>query len=264
MLKEIKRRFVCFFSLQNRQVTKELVLANIKLSDYHSILGVLCSLIGPVSVLAVMYFVFFSSLGKGIPAYPLYLLTGIVLVNFFTVSSVALADTFVKNRDIVNNTLVLRETLLFVEMSPHLLKFIIELIICCVISAALGLFYWGNIICLVPVLLGIILLVAGTGFILSILRCFTYDTRHIWGMLSRLLYFATPIFYTLDGVSERIRSLLEFCNPLIPILGALRWAVIETPFSRFNCWCAFFIGMVFFIAGYIFFIVFEDKAMEKV
>ena len=126
------------FSRENRNAFRVLAVANFKKSDYDSLLGVLCSLVGPVSILIIMHFVFFASFGKAVKVYPLYLLLGIVLVNFFVTATTFTAEIFYKSGEIVKNTLIAREILLFSDMTIHVVKLVVELGICLLLSIAVG------------------------------------------------------------------------------------------------------------------------------
>src|SRR5579862_9694312 len=72
-------------SKQNRALLAELVRTDFKLRYQGSVVGYAWSLLRPLLLFLILYIVFvnFLSLGKNIPHYPVYLLLGIVLWNFF-------------------------------------------------------------------------------------------------------------------------------------------------------------------------------------
>lgn len=65
---------------------KELVKTDFKLRYQNSFLGYVWSLLRPLLLFVILYLVFtvFLPVGKGIPHYPVYLLLGIVLWNYFS------------------------------------------------------------------------------------------------------------------------------------------------------------------------------------
>src|SRR5688572_33223447 len=73
------------FSKQNRALLRELVATDFKLRYQGSVLGYAWSLLRPLFMFAILYVVFtkFLRLGDSIPHYPIYLLLGIVLWQFF-------------------------------------------------------------------------------------------------------------------------------------------------------------------------------------
>src|SRR5690606_12901516 len=74
------------FSRKNRILLAELVRTDFKLRYQDSILGYLWSLLKPLFLFAILYIIFgvILKLGKGVPNFPVYLLIGVVLWEFFT------------------------------------------------------------------------------------------------------------------------------------------------------------------------------------
>ena len=74
------------FSRKNRILLGELVKTDFKLRYQGSVLGYLWAILRPLLMFAILYLVFAKLLrmGSDIPHYPVYLLTGTVLWNFFT------------------------------------------------------------------------------------------------------------------------------------------------------------------------------------
>ena len=65
---------------------RELVITEFKLRYQGSVLGYIWSLLKPLFLFAILYFVFvyFLRIGEGIPYWPVTMLFGIVLWNFFS------------------------------------------------------------------------------------------------------------------------------------------------------------------------------------
>src|SRR5258708_29457521 len=66
-------------------LVRQLVKTDFKLRYQGSVLGYIWSLLRPLLLFLILYLVFtvFLPVGKGVPHYPVYLLLGIVLWNFF-------------------------------------------------------------------------------------------------------------------------------------------------------------------------------------
>ena len=107
--KKLAKRFKTLFTRQNRLLLHELIRTDIKVRDHNSILGALWSLIGPVALAIIMYLIFRMNIGSQIEAYPLYLLVGIVFVNYFITSTSYLLKVFHVNKSTVLETLVTDE-----------------------------------------------------------------------------------------------------------------------------------------------------------
>src|SRR5829696_5696547 len=68
-----------------RELLVNLVRKELKVKYKSSILGFFWSLLNPAFLLVVYYFVFSVVLGSGIPRFPIYLLSGLLVWNVFNV-----------------------------------------------------------------------------------------------------------------------------------------------------------------------------------
>lgn len=261
-LKKLKTRSLQLFTKFNWNLLAELVRAEFKVTDHNSILGVFWSFLGPLAMLLVMYFIFRARFGQGVHAYPLYLLLGIVCVNFFVTVTTYMIKIFFVNREILLNSTLPRESIILSHLSIHSYKFIIELALCGFLSIFYSLFTWNSILLLLPLLVAYLGLVIGISLLLSLFYCFARDIEHIWMIASRLLFFATPIFYTLDRISPLARKIVYWGNPLTPFLISFQ-QVFMGKINLFNYMYSLLLGSGFFILGYYVFIVLENTALER-
>ncbi|MAS89784.1 MAG: sugar ABC transporter permease, partial [Thaumarchaeota archaeon] len=68
---------------KNRGILFNFAISDLKLRYRNSILGVLWSVIEPLLMLSVLYFVFSTMFKFDIPNFPIYLLLGIIIYNSF-------------------------------------------------------------------------------------------------------------------------------------------------------------------------------------
>jgi len=263
LFRKLKVKRTILFSRYHWDVLRELIRVNFKLMEDNLILGSLWSLIGPIGMLAVLYFIFRSRFGVDINAYPLYLLTGIVLINFFVTVTTSLLRVFFSNRELALNSAVPREILVLANFSMSMYKFLIEFLFCGVISVFYGFLNWQAVLWAIPLLLAYSGLLLGTGFILSALFCFARDIEHLWALASRLFFFATPIFYSLNDLSLWGKALVYYLNPLTPFLVSFR-GILMGNMSFFSYFHSLAIGGIFFIVGYSAFVLLENAIVEKI
>jgi lipopolysaccharide transport system permease protein len=248
----------------NRTILLELVRANIKASDYHSFLGGMWSLVGTTVMLAALYFVFSKHFGQGIQGYPLYLLIGIILVNFFITATSHLLKVLIFNRDIALNSTIPRENLVLATISINAWKLGIELAICTLVSMGYGFYAWRSALLFFPILLSFLALVLGIGLALSLFYCFARDVEHIWAIFSRLFLFVTPVFYTVDSLAPAMRALISYLNPLTPFLKAFRaiflhGGALAAPVLG-HC---LILGTAALSASYLIFLRWEGAALDR-
>src|SRR6195952_2374858 len=91
------------FSKQNRALLAELVRTDFKLRYQGSALGYAWSLLRPLLIFVILYIVFvkFLKLGDGVPHFPIYLLLGIVIWNFFNEMTVQSLGSIVGRGDLI-------------------------------------------------------------------------------------------------------------------------------------------------------------------
>lgn len=264
-MKKLSVRFKRLFTKQNWNAVLELARANFRITDHNSILGVIWSLLVPLSLFLVMYFAFRSKFGEDIYAYPLFLLLGISCINFFITSSTYMTRIFYVHRGLISNSVMPRENLVVTDIFIHAYKFFIELFLCCLLSLFYGLLTWKSILLLIPLLMVYLAFTLGIGLIFSLVYCFTRDIVHIWMILSRFLLFATPIFYTLDSLSPGLAKIIYWLNPLTPFLISFREVLMGVgALNISNYFYSLFLGLGFFILGYYAFMTNESIAMERV
>src|SRR5579863_5995096 len=92
-----------YVSKQNRALLSELVRTDFKLRYQGSVLGYTWSLLRPLLLFLILYVVFvkFLKLGNGVPHFPVYLLLGIVIWNFFTEMTVQSTTSIVGRGDLI-------------------------------------------------------------------------------------------------------------------------------------------------------------------
>jgi len=215
-------------------------------------------------MLASMYYVFSRHFGHGIPGYPLYLLTGIIMVNFFITATSYLLKVLSYNRDITLNSTIPRENLVLATISINAWKFAIELAICTVISLAYGFYSWASALLFVPILLSFLALVLGVGLALSLSFCFARDVEHVWAIFSRLFLFITPVFYSPESLSPTTRTLISWLNPLAPFLDAFRALFMHrgTLAAPVILHCVLS-GAMALAAAYLVFLRWEGEALDR-
>jgi ABC-type polysaccharide/polyol phosphate export permease len=250
-------------SRSNWRLLVELVRAEHKVGEYSSALGLLWSLLGPGAMLLVMYSVFSKNLGVGVESYPLYLLLGVVVVSFFLMVTRQLTAVFAANAELLVNATASREMVVLSKLAVHVYKFGVEIVLCVALSAYYGLFS-SSMLLAIPLLVSYLALAGGIGLILALVFVFARDVEHIWGLVSRLLFFATPVFYGLDTLPEVPRALLYWLNPLTPFLLAFRDAFMGTNTGGWGAFCySLLIGPLVLAIGYSAFLLLEGTVVER-
>ncbi len=75
-------------------------------------------------------------------------------------------------------------------------------------------------------LLLLLLLSVAAGLLLGALQVFVKDVEHLLSQLLSVLFYATPILYSLSSVPEWLSAAMSW-NPLVYFLEGIRWALLS-------------------------------------
>jgi ABC-2 type transport system permease protein len=217
------RRFV--------ELTMTLARSEFKLRYFGSVLGYFWSLMRPLLFFGVLYFFFVQivGIGKGIPHYGVYLLTGIVLWSYFGEATGNCVNSLVTREGLVRKV---RFPRMVVPLSVSLtatfnlgMNFIAVL----VFALANGVTPTVAWLEMVPITLGFIVLATGIGMLLAALYVRFRDVAPIWEVTALGWFYASPIMYPASAYNKRFGAGLEhvaLLNPVATLLTQMGHAFI--------------------------------------
>ena len=187
-----------------------------------SILGFLWTFVNPLLQLVVYTIVFSTFLRFDIDKYYIFLFVGLVPWNFFGGCVSSGCACVIANKEMVKKIYFPREVL---PISFVLTNFVNMLLVFIVIFAVLAVTGFGfNFAALLylPLVMVIELLMAtGVTMINSALTVYFRDLEHILGIITMLWMYLTPVFYLMEQIPEKYRSIL-YINPMTSIIQAYR------------------------------------------
>jgi ABC-2 type transport system permease protein len=210
-------------------LTRTLAFTEFKLRFFGSALGYLWQLMRPLLLFGVLYVVFTNVLRFESAAefYPVALLSGIVMFVFLSESTGAAVTSLVDRENLVRKVQFPRLVVPLSVVMTGLMNLALNLVVVLIFllisggSVRLG---WLEIPFLVVVLA---LFAASLSTLLSALYVRYRDVKPVWEVVLQMLFYGTPIFYTLDVIpNETLRKLL-LLNPLAVVLQQFRHAVID-------------------------------------
>ena len=199
-----------------------------RLTYFGSVLGYLWSLMRPLMFFGVLYVVFTHVVrfGEGVVDYPVLLLLNLVLFSFFqdacgnAVSSVLNRESLVRKMHFPRLVIPLSTVL------SSALNLGLNLIAVFVFILLYGSSPRASWLLLPVLLVPLIAIAAGVSMILSSLYVRYRDVAPIWSVVSQTLFYATPIFYTVEKVPESVRSWYA-CNPITAVLVQARHWIVD-------------------------------------
>ena len=216
-----------------KNLLNELVRKNIKLQYRGSVLGLFWTCLQPLLTMVVLSFVFSMIFGKNnVANYPVYLLTGRLLFDFYSGSTKKAMRSIRGNASIIKKVYVPKYAYPFSNIVSTFITFAISLIDLVVVIAFFNICVPGKAIYITPcVLLAVIpiivlaVLSTGVGFILATLQVFFRDVEYLYDVFCLLLFYMTPIVYTVDRLKLGSAAVVLKANPLYGIITAFRACV---------------------------------------
>lgn len=203
MLIKLKERYRYSFI-----VLKEMVRTDFKLRYQGSFLGIAWSVLKPLMLFCVMYVVFvkFLKFTDGTPTFPLVLLLGISLWNFFAEATNMGLTAIVGRGDILRKIHFPNYIIVVSATVGALISLAINMCVVLVFCIFNQVYFTWNVLWLPLNFIEFYALALGTALLLAALNVYFRDMQHIWEVLMQVFFYATPIIYPLSLVTEKTNN----------------------------------------------------------
>ena len=244
---------------QYRFLMKQLVTRDLKVKYKASVFGFLWSFLNPLLMMVVYSFVFSTIFRSNIDHFPVYLLSGIVIFNFFSDSTSLGLLTITGNAALITKVYIPKYVFPISKVLSSAVNLVISLAPLLIMMLCTGVHFTKALLLLPFVLVFLIMLSTGVSLILSTLTVFFRDTQFLWGILITIINFMTPVFYPESIIPAAFRTLYHL-NPLYQILFFMRSIILSgvspTPNTYLYCLLASVIPLAI---GLWFFRKHQDK-----
>lgn len=253
------------FNRRNRILLNELSKTDFKLRYQGSILGYLWAIIRPFLMFGTMYLVFakFLRFGDEIPHYPVYLLVGTVLWNFFIECTNQGIQSLLIRSDLMRKIAFPKWIIVLSATTTALINLGINFVVIILFSFFSGIapnLGW----LLVPFLiLELYLLSLGLALLLGSVNIRYRDIQSIWEVLVQALFYAVPIIYPIQMVAtySNFTAHLLMLNPIAQVIQDVRsllvtdatltsWEIL--PHFLLNFIPLLLVGLVFIAGMFVF------------
>src|SRR3989339_548843 len=240
-------------------VSASLAKAGFKLRNEGSYIGIFWYLLEPLLMFMILLGLQ-RIINAEIPSYPLYLLLGLIMFNFFSNSTSQAINVISGKVKFIKSMKIPQEALVISALLQTTFSHIFEIILLGVFMTYYGSSFLGMLFYpLIFIFLFIFSL--GISLILATLGVFITDMNNVWRVLTRLLWFATPIFYTVKETG--LTKVMAF-NPLYYFIIAGRDFVIYQRFDMIFFIYLALISMSSLILGLWIFERYKNKFAEAV
>lgn len=212
-----------------------------------SFLGLFWSLLTPLLMLAVYTFVLsivwgmnnpWQEMGTSTAAFSLTMFCGLIVFNIFSECLFRAPVLIVSNLNYVKKVVFPLEILPLSVLGASLINAAMSLV---VLLLGEALFFhcppW-TVILFPLALLPLIFLMTALGWLLSSLGVFFRDIGHLMVVVVQVLFYMTPLFYSIHQVPDRYRPII-YLNPLVPIVDDARRTILWGQMPNWPVWIGF-------------------------
>lgn len=199
-----------------------MIRTDFKLRYQGSLLGYLWSLAKPLMLFAILYIVFtkFLRIGQGVPNYPVSLLLGIVLWNFFTEATTGALKSVVGKGGLIRKINIPRYLVPMASIASAFINLLLNLIVVFVFilfakDTPLSL----NSLLILPILLlELAVIASAVGFFLAAFFVKYRDIEHIWDVFKQGFFYLTPILYPISYIPSIDIQKIIILNPIAQVI----------------------------------------------
>jgi ABC-2 type transport system permease protein len=206
-----------------------LAATDFKLNYFGTAFGYVWSLLRPLMLFAVLYVVFAKGLhiGGGIPHYPDILLLQIMLFQFFSEATTGAVGCVVARENIVRKMQFPRLAIPISVVLTSLFNLALNLVAVMIFFAITGVEPRLSWLLLPVIVAALLVLSTGVGLLLAALYVRFRDIAQIWGVMSLVIFYSSPILYPIEKYPNAARFVLSI-NPLAPLLELARKVMVDT------------------------------------
>ncbi len=192
---------------------EELVARDIKIKYRKSVLGVLWTLLNPLLMMIVLTIVFSNLFKFDIEYYPIYLLSGQLIFNFYNESTSNAMSSILGNASLIKKIYVPKYLFVLSRILSSVVNlsasFLALILLMLVMRIPL---YWTVVLFVFPLLL-LIVFSLGVSLLLAALVVKFRDIMHLYSVFTTALLYLTPVIYTITFLPAKVRMIVML-NPI--------------------------------------------------
>lgn len=251
-------RFITNFT-KYKHLLIELVKRDIKIKYRRSVLGIFWSFLEPLLFMIVLTIIFSTLFKHTIPNYPVYLLTGRLVFEFYAQGTGSSMNSIIKNAPIIKKIYVPKYMYILGVTFSSLITFMLSLIVLFIVMIAThAQFTLYMLTGIIPIAL-LLVFTIGVGLIIATATVFFRDIEHLYGVFLTLLMYGSAIMFPIQIIPENYQFLVTW-NPIYAFISLFRDSFMYgTWFDPFELAFATISAVAALVIGVILFYKYQDK-----
>ncbi|MEK5240005.1 ABC transporter permease [Paenibacillus sp. FSL L8-0470] len=232
---------------------KEFVVRDLKIKYRRSVLGYLWSLLNPLLMMIVMTAVFSSIFRFDIPNFPIYLLSGQIIFNFFSEATTVAMSSIIGSGGLIKKVYVPKYIFPLSRVISSFVTLLFSLVAIIIVVIATNVKLTPLVLLFPLPLIYVFIFATGIGLIMSVLAVYFRDMLHLYSVLLSAWMYLTPIIYPINIVPDYVKGII-YANPMYYFVQSFRDIILynQLPSMQTNLMCiafalsAFLIGLIVF------------------
>ena len=221
IIKNLKDAYITY-----RFLLKQLVLRDFKVKYKRSVLGVFWSVLNPILTALVFNFVFSNILKTQVDNYIIFLLSGLVMFNYFSEATNLAMYSVVGSASLITKVYIPKYIFPLSKILSSAINLGASLIALLIFISISDISVNWNYLLLPFVFVTFMMFALGIGYILSSLAVFFRDTQFLYGIVLMLWMYFTPIMYPESIISPNMQFIFSI-NPLYYYIKYFRIIIID-------------------------------------
>lgn len=212
--------------LHSFHIVQYRAFAELRAEGTRTYAGYLWWILQPLLMFGVYYIAFGYVLKNRTENFAVFLFSGIVLWQWFSVTSLRCAGSLIAARPLMQQMNLHKAVFPFSIIMVNMVKFGITFLLLCVVLAFAGFTPTWSWLTL-PFLLGIeLLVICAVGCFSAMISPFVPDYQYVLSTVLHLMFFMSGIIYDLSVLPERVRSILSL-NPMAIVISETRGVLMN-------------------------------------
>ena len=207
--------------LKFRPLLNELVARDMKIKYRRSVLGILWTLLNPLLMMVVLSIVFSNLFKFDVENFPLYLLSGQVVFNYFSNATTSSMTAITDNASLIKKIYIPKYLFVLSRVTSSFINLLASFTALLFVMIAMRAeLHYTIVLVFIPIIL-LVLFSLGVGLILSAVVVRFRDIMHLYSVFITALMYLTPVIYPLNILPEWIKNIV-LLNPITNYLTMFR------------------------------------------
>jgi lipopolysaccharide transport system permease protein len=251
---------------KNKWLTLQLFKRDFATMHKQSLIGFLWIFIVPIINVAIFAMLNRSGIfnvGEINVPYPLYALLGMTFWQLFATGVTSSGNSLTASGDMITRINFSRKSLVLSSIGKPVISFFIQLILIAVLFVFYGIVPAKTVLLAPLVLIPIILLTLGIGFVMALLSAIVKDTGNFLALAMSLMMYATPVLYS-KPMKGLLLNITRY-NPMYYLISAGRDLALKGTITEMNGFIlSVIVSIVLFTATIIGFHLTETRIAERI